>query len=150
MNTDGARPRNTLNTRKGWLGAVQASRSATLQPPMDIDETRFCLADGSARRGRRRVASGCSGLAAETRNPKAEDRKKAEPRSPKKLRTCLEARRFRKLWLAGKRLVGNSGIPLGRRVVLSRFGFRPSFGFRVSAFGFATLITPPGRKSPSP
>jgi hypothetical protein len=60
----------------------------------------------------------------EARSPKAEIRKKAEDRNPKKPLANPGMPRFRVMNLAGKGLKGDSIPPTGRRLFPSAFGFR--------------------------
>jgi hypothetical protein len=72
----------------------------------------------------------------EIRNPKPEARKKAEFRIPKWLAFIRGTRAFRGLGLAGAGAAGHTPATEPNAAVRSDFGFRPSFGFRISAFGF--------------
>ena len=84
------------------------------------------------------------GLVVEIRSPKSEGRRKAEIRRPKRPTPRVGPVPFGRLgWRAGSMPV--SLQPCSRADVVSAFGFRPSFGLRVSGFGFV----PPRHGSPS-
>src|ERR1035437_1672055 len=72
----------------------------------------------------------------ETRRPKAETREKAEGRNPKLLFAIAGADSLRRLRKAGQRVLGNPAPEGASWLQLSDFGIRPSFGLRISAFGF--------------
>jgi hypothetical protein len=95
-----------------WSGGTETNRHA---------RARHSRAGG----GRHATATFSVGnrLAEETRKPKAETRKKAEGRNPKRLRSVPGAPGFRELRLAGKNLLGDSVPVAGRRLGFSGFGF---------------------------
>jgi hypothetical protein len=74
--------------------------------------------------------------AGEIRRPKPETRKKAEIRNPKRTLAILGTMCFRDQRLAGNRAWGHPIPEAAGGLLVSAFGFRPSFGFRVSVFGF--------------
>jgi len=71
-----------------------------------------------------------------TRNPKPEIRKKFEIRNPKQ-KPARAAPQYsqKKFALTGSQSPFRTKS-IGGKVFSSDFGFRPSFGFRISGFGF--------------
>ena len=76
------------------------------------------------------------------RNPKPEGRKKAEARNPKRLLAHPETRHFRAQEQADYGAQRYIALVAARRQIVSDFGLRPSFGHRVSVFGFVRLMLP--------
>ncbi len=77
----------------------------------------------------------------QTRRPKPEGRKKAETRNPKPTACSLRRRRNDPRRRGQPTPAGGSGACHLWRFASSDFGIRPSFGLRVSAFGFPALRT---------
>src|ERR1035437_4925279 len=73
------------------------------------------------------------------RNPKAEGRKKAETRNPKRLSRGSGARPVLELKLVDQGTPGRSAARGPTWLVVSGFGVRASFGLRPSCFGFPRL-----------
>src|ERR1035441_3212246 len=74
--------------------------------------------------------------AAQIRNPKSEFQKKSENRNPRGPNRGLRMKPDRRLRLAGDGTRGKPALTTTRGLAISVFGFRPSFGFRISGFGF--------------
>jgi hypothetical protein len=74
--------------------------------------------------------------AGEIRSSNTETRKKAEIRNPKRTLAILGTMCFRDQRLAGNRARGHPVPEAAGGLLVSAFGCRPSFGFRVSVFGF--------------